>query len=199
MITEKGIRTRTAIVDAAAELFAKENISKVSVSEIAANAGIAKGTFYAYFESKDDLAWTILGQEIKTFYGLFEDLEHRGYNPQVIDSFVDVIIEFVQSNKVKLKLVHDVKFYSYLGKDRIQAKYYDEFGLIDPFCRWLEKGKAEGKLNYLDTRFTAYFMMNVVDEMVDEILLYELPYSVNELSENLKHILKKVLEVQDGA
>ncbi len=37
------------------ELFAKKGFDKTTVDEIVARAGVAKGTFYLYFKSKDDL------------------------------------------------------------------------------------------------------------------------------------------------
>lgn len=43
------------ILDSAAALFAERGFSRTDVAEIAARAGVAKGSIYNYFESKDDL------------------------------------------------------------------------------------------------------------------------------------------------
>ncbi len=48
-------RTRDKIVSAALELFANKGFDKTTVDEIVNRAGVAKGTFYLYFKSKDDL------------------------------------------------------------------------------------------------------------------------------------------------
>ncbi|WP_297535764.1 TetR/AcrR family transcriptional regulator [Thermococcus sp.] len=48
-------KTREKLVSAAMELFAKKGFDKTTVDEIVAKAGVAKGTFYLYFKSKDDL------------------------------------------------------------------------------------------------------------------------------------------------
>ncbi|WP_297487091.1 TetR/AcrR family transcriptional regulator [Thermococcus sp.] len=48
-------KTREKLVLAAMELFARKGFDKTTVDEIVAKAGIAKGTFYLYFKSKDDL------------------------------------------------------------------------------------------------------------------------------------------------
>lgn len=50
-----GGKTREKIVSAAMELFAKKGFDRTTVDEIVAKAGVAKGTFYLYFKSKDDL------------------------------------------------------------------------------------------------------------------------------------------------
>jgi len=55
MATKSPGRTREKLVFAAMELFAKKGFDKTTVDEIVAKAGVAKGTFYLYFKSKDDL------------------------------------------------------------------------------------------------------------------------------------------------
>ena len=55
MATRSPGKTREKLVSAAMELFAKKGFDKTTVDEIVARAGVAKGTFYLYFKSKDDL------------------------------------------------------------------------------------------------------------------------------------------------
>ncbi|ASJ01434.1 TetR/AcrR family transcriptional regulator [Thermococcus gorgonarius] len=55
MSTKSPGKTREKLVSAAMELFAKKGFDKTTVDEIVAKAGVAKGTFYLYFKSKDDL------------------------------------------------------------------------------------------------------------------------------------------------
>jgi AcrR family transcriptional regulator len=55
----RGLRrttSRSALLTAAEELFGLRGFSEVSVDEITARAGVAKGTFYNHFEGKADLA-----------------------------------------------------------------------------------------------------------------------------------------------
>ncbi|EEB73448.1 transcriptional regulator, TetR family [Thermococcus sp. AM4] len=55
MATKSPGKTRGKLVASAMELFAKKGFDKTTVDEIVARAGVAKGTFYLYFKSKDDL------------------------------------------------------------------------------------------------------------------------------------------------
>jgi AcrR family transcriptional regulator len=48
-------RKRLLIVDAAAQLFAKQGYRKTSVDQVARRAGVAKGTVYLYFKTKAEL------------------------------------------------------------------------------------------------------------------------------------------------
>lgn len=51
---------RTALAEVALELWAEKGFDQTSVAEIAREAGIAKGTFYLYFESKEALLDEVL-------------------------------------------------------------------------------------------------------------------------------------------
>jgi AcrR family transcriptional regulator len=55
----RGLRrtpNRKALLDAAEELFGRNGFGAVSVDDIVARAGVAKGTFYNHFASKEDIA-----------------------------------------------------------------------------------------------------------------------------------------------
>ncbi len=73
---------RQQITDVAIEEFADNDYANASISKIVARAGIAKGSFYQYFEDKDDLyAYLVsLIAEIKveTFSLDHPDPEHVG-------------------------------------------------------------------------------------------------------------------------
>ena len=53
--TERGRRTQRALLDAAAAEFGEKGFHDSSIVSITARAGVALGTFYTYFESKDAL------------------------------------------------------------------------------------------------------------------------------------------------
>lgn len=48
-------RKRESLLEAAFRLFTSKGTQKTSISDIVANAGVAKGTFYLYFKDKYDI------------------------------------------------------------------------------------------------------------------------------------------------
>lgn len=52
---EQQERTRSALLDAAIELFIEKGVEATSIEEVTAQAGYSRGAFYSNFESKDDL------------------------------------------------------------------------------------------------------------------------------------------------
>src|SRR5213596_2117304 len=53
-------RKRATISATAAKLFATQPFHKVRLDDVAAAAGVGKGTLYVYFQSKEDLYFTII-------------------------------------------------------------------------------------------------------------------------------------------
>lgn len=59
--TDRGRRTLRKLLDAAAEEFGEKGFHEASVSSITRRAGIALGSFYTYFDSKDALFRALVG------------------------------------------------------------------------------------------------------------------------------------------
>lgn len=70
---------RAALADVALKLWAERGFDQTSVSAIAREAGIAKGTFYLYFETKQALLLEVLRRNslVPNVLALLEDLRTR--------------------------------------------------------------------------------------------------------------------------
>jgi AcrR family transcriptional regulator len=81
---------RTALAEVALKLWAEHGFDQTSVAAIAREAGIAKGTFYLYFESKDALLLEVLRRNSlgPNLLALIRDLRTR--------SLEDAVHEFVR-------------------------------------------------------------------------------------------------------
>ena len=58
---------RRAILDSAIEIFAEHGFFAARTRDIAAGAGVAEGTIYLYFDSKDDLLLTAFRDKVREF------------------------------------------------------------------------------------------------------------------------------------
>lgn len=57
-------KKREKILEAAAALFSRKNYHEVMMDDVARDTNIAKGTVYNYFESKEELYFTIMSQKL---------------------------------------------------------------------------------------------------------------------------------------
>ena len=61
----KKIQSRKAILDSAASLFQSRGLEDVAIADIMSGAELGIGTFYNYFDSKDDVLMELLGRIMK--------------------------------------------------------------------------------------------------------------------------------------
>jgi len=63
----KKVQTRTALVNAGAELFAARGYEAVTVDEVASAAGVSRRTLFRYFPSKDALVFHWQDEDLSRF------------------------------------------------------------------------------------------------------------------------------------
>lgn len=192
MKTQKAVDTHNTIIQAAEQLFMEKSVSKITINDIVERAGIAKGTFYLYFESKDDLVWHFLEHQLGYANKWILELGRYGYSTDEIDRLVDFLVKFVKRHLKFLKIMHNVRFYSFLGKGAMHKHYEQQW--IKPIELWLEKGKLQGDLEIDDSSFTAYFLMISIHEMMDKIIQEEVPFEIDEFGVQMRFLLKKLLK-----
>ncbi|MFP3042184.1 TetR/AcrR family transcriptional regulator [Treponema primitia] len=61
MVKERNTETKQALISTALKLFKVSGYEKVTINQICAGVGIAKNTFYYYFDSKEDLLEASIG------------------------------------------------------------------------------------------------------------------------------------------
>jgi len=61
-VSARGVRTREALVRAARQVFERDGFLDARITDIAAAAGVAAGSFYTYFNSKDDVLGAVIEQ-----------------------------------------------------------------------------------------------------------------------------------------
>lgn len=71
---EPAERRRQRIVQAATALFIQHGYRKTSIDEVAAGAGVAKGTVYLYAKNKADLLFQAIAEEKKQWLGSISEL-----------------------------------------------------------------------------------------------------------------------------
>lgn len=52
---EEALKTRSQLLDTAANLFCEKGVGKTSLDDIAKSAGVTRGAFYWHFKNKDDI------------------------------------------------------------------------------------------------------------------------------------------------
>jgi TetR/AcrR family transcriptional regulator len=99
---------RQQLLRAAAELFKTSDYDQVSVLEITRQCALAKGTFYLYFSSKEELFLALLDE---AFQAWFAELKERIPSldiqdvPARIQAFAELLTASLQQHNILLRLL----------------------------------------------------------------------------------------------
>jgi AcrR family transcriptional regulator len=131
--------TRDAILDAAIEAFISKGFETTSMDAIAVEAGVAKGTLYYHFKSKEGIVEAIVDRYIvrvkETFAGIEAD-EGRG----PIEKFTAFGKALKDINSESFAKLHHMKYIDIHEKTQ---KAMGEF-LAPSYARIIEEGNALG-------------------------------------------------------
>lgn len=73
MLVEKKRKKRKQIASSCCEMFVEYGFDSISISKIAQNAGIGKGTVYEYFTNKEDIVFELMSCLQETYDAKFQD------------------------------------------------------------------------------------------------------------------------------
>ena len=93
-MAEETLEKKAAILSAALEIFNHFGYEKTSMNDIAAKAGVGKGSIYYYFESKEDIYIELMNAQLK-------DAMH--HLKQLIENETEII------GKIRLLMGHVVE------------------------------------------------------------------------------------------
>ncbi|MGU3584632.1 TetR/AcrR family transcriptional regulator [Rhodococcus sp. C26F] len=178
-LTARGRRTRDSLLDAARKVFEEVGFPDARVEQIAQEAAVSYGTFYRYFESKEDVF-----HELST--RLFEDVHSR----ESLDADLPPTARLVAANRSyyqayrrNAKLMAIVEQVASFNNEFRELRHAHRRQLIDrtarAIARWQEQGAVRASLDPVMAAramsamvdHTLYLWLIQGDEADEEILL----------------------------
>ena len=92
----KGVKTKRLLYECAMELFREKGYDNVSVDEIVKKAGMAKGTFYIYFESKAAIIIQMLPEYDDYYNTVAAQMDPAAPVSERLESIVSSSCQFTQ-------------------------------------------------------------------------------------------------------
>jgi TetR/AcrR family transcriptional regulator, fatty acid metabolism regulator protein len=176
------------ILDAAVEVIAEKGYFNAPVSAIAARAGVADGTVYLYFKSKDDVLRTAIDRSFDRF--------HR----QVIDRFQEVHdpreqLEYIAQVHLESGSVNRAMAIVMQTEVRQSAKFIAEFShhhlvkYIQVVREVIRRGQQQGIFRQdISDGVVAHCMFGAIDELLSSAVFTGRSYDA-------KATAKQVLDV----
>jgi AcrR family transcriptional regulator len=91
---------RDQVVSAAHRIFAAKGFAKSTVDEIADAAGVAKGTVYLYFESKEEIYWAALNRGLDELHARTREAFSRESTPKgKLRAFISTRAQYFEDDR----------------------------------------------------------------------------------------------------
>jgi AcrR family transcriptional regulator len=178
---------REQILKIASELFSEKSYHDVTVDEIAGAAGVAKGTIYLYFPSKERLYLEILEDSFEAIESHLEkEIAKRDPAPVKLKMVLRLIFEFYQMNLDVLRILSRDE--THLIREHFEFTEHWRLRRIKLYEKILEKGQREGSFRPLNTRLTALIIFGLVRSVM---FFYETDESAKEIAEDVFSVISE--------
>jgi TetR/AcrR family fatty acid metabolism transcriptional regulator len=178
---------RERILDAAVKVFAAEGFYNAKVAQIAQEAGVADGTIYLYFKSKDDLLISLFEDRME---GINANLRNAlSASPAAADKLRSVVrlhLELVEQNRHMAEVICvELRQSSKFIKEYANPKFGEFLRLI---AGAIVEGQRSGELRSdLDAPMVARAMFGALDELALAWLVrgkdrIDIPRAVDQMS-----------------
>lgn len=194
VILQKKLEKRKKLLDSSYELFVEKGISNVSIAEICQKAGIAKGTFYLYFTSKEDIARALNRRISFTLMQKAYDEVNRNRKDTFADNVITManfIIDYFHADTETLKMMR---------KDFIFPLTVDDFdNSTNPLMISLRQeisdyARVSGYSNH-EILFRLYSLLSMIAGICHSVIIDHFPDTdIDDLKPVLFDMIRKAIQ-----
>lgn len=155
---------RAHLLDAAAKLFVERDAAEVTIDDIAAEAGVAKGTFYHYFATKADL----LGGLQHRFIDAFDRRLETAVGAHAPGDWNGKLVAWVEATITALfemQALHDVAFHQVPSHG---APQFAQLPFVTRLAELLAGGEDAGAWRVGDPLAVALMVFHGLHGVADE-------------------------------
>ncbi|KKB38080.1 TetR family transcriptional regulator [Bacillus thermotolerans] len=162
---------REKILAAAIEVFSESGIEKAKISDVVKRAGVAQGTFYLYFSSKQSLVPAIAEQLLKEQFAYIK----QQITPET--RFEDQIQSMVEATFTVTKRYKQVLALCYSGLAIGGLITWEK--LYQPYYEWVDQLLAEAvnrgeiRSNIRQIRVTSKLLIGLMEEAAEQLYLFD--------------------------
>ena len=187
-------KKRDSLLETAFQLFMTKGLQNTSVSDIAEQAGVAKGTFYLYFKDKHDIHNHLISHKSSQ---LFQNAVKEYQNlPKSIISFEERMIFFVDN--IVNQLTENPRLLSFISKNLSWGIFKNalttpvketDVDFRDVYREMLKEAPEE----YAQPELMLFMIVELVSSTCYSSILYSEPVEINKLKPYLYASIRGII------
>ncbi len=186
-----GTRTKELIDETAVRLFGEKGYKETTIRDISVAAGIAEGTLYRHYESKEALAWQLFLRHYTALGERFERVQRPQSNTR--SKIAAIIRDFCEFYEENPKAVEYLFFTRHGFMQQLTARKPNPY-LV--FRRVIRNGINRGEIAPMDSDVATSMIMGIILQIIDTRLLSgRIKQNLSELREPIVAACMRVLSV----
>ncbi|WP_331236431.1 TetR/AcrR family transcriptional regulator [Natronorarus salvus] len=139
-------RIREALIHTGREKFTRYGVKKTTIGDLTEPVGIASGTFYRFFDSKDDLYWAVLETEREGVVERIETAVSAAAGPEAeIRALLSAIFSEIETNPLVRGLLDDAderaRMIATMSEAELEAAHREKVAFLLPHVEsWIDAG-----------------------------------------------------------
>ncbi|MFL0251316.1 TetR/AcrR family transcriptional regulator [Clostridium neuense] len=185
-------KTKRSIFESALKIFSNSGYSEATMDDIAINAGVAKGTLYYHFKSKEEIFKYVISEGMNV---ITEEME------EATKHITDPIQKIIAVCKVQFGLVYRNKDFFKVVMSQLWGQESRQFELrevvrvyIGEIERFLKEAMDAGALKKGETEFMAYTLFGTICSGAVYELINDNQKKIDDLVESITSYILKGIE-----
>jgi len=165
---------KDAIIEAATRLFAVKGFNETSTAEVAKEAGVAQGTLFYHFKTKEGIMLEVFYGIMETYQaGLEKAVKEADTGLEALEAILRFHFTFTETNSKRfLVVLRDFPFYFVQSdpdnREQVRKKVKRTVGFLREA---LERGLSDGSIREVPVEETAHVLRGLMYGLVRQKLL----------------------------
>ena len=171
--------TRKAIQEAVVNLVTRTGTRKVTMDQVAAEAGMSKGCLYIHFRNKKELLESVKTASFKPLVDQVQEILKGSLAPnQKIESIVYQLFSYFDENRGLFRFLLEEREIAQSQAMRQKNSRYRNF--VERIAKVLDDGVATGMFRHMDSKKVASIFIEAMIAMTARRLMEESPGPLGE-------------------
>jgi AcrR family transcriptional regulator len=158
VLTARGLRTRRKLLDAAEKIFAEVGYPTASIVKITEEAGCGLGTFYLYFEGKQEIFnEVVMDLNRRVRHAMNDAVRAEGGAGRIASERAGfrAFFRFTAEHPALYRIIRQAEFAS---PDALRLHYAR---IVDGYAQGIQQGQDSGDVHRMDPEVVAWALMGI--------------------------------------
>ncbi len=186
---------RAELIDQAAALFSEFGFEQTSVSDIVKKTGVAQGTFYYHFKSKEEILDAVIEREVIALSAQATTACHKtsGSAIRKLQVVLDIVLSHSYNERIFIGQLYQKKYWSIL---EVMDKKYEQM-FVPLLAEIISEGNKEGTMHVEYVEETVSILLYSMDSLFDSMVSSGNIEEIRRKAVILEKLITKMLGIEE--